>query len=721
METIIRILSIIFRFQTDTGSERQAEESVAKFAQSAMKQLKNIGAVAAAIAFDKVVQNLLKATSQAEDTAFVFENIYGELSDTQEEWAEDFANTYNRSATKVKETLAQIQHEMVGFTKAGTDQEKRNVAEMSKTIEEAALNLGAFYGLDSKTAINTLISATEGSDAAMQTFNVGQGKTLTQNRQQAMRELQSEGTLSAFSAKSYENLTPYEKSLVNLRTVLNANKEATDALSRSQGNYSTMQENLQESLDELKETLGEFFLPTAKKIVDFLTKIIRGLNDGLQFIKKITDALGLTEPIMESLVMLFAALVAIKVAGWASGVVKSFSSIVGIVQTLMGGVGTFAGGVGNASTALVSLGDSATAAGSTMTGAMGAAAASTMLLLAALAAVVAVVRDITKFLNGEESVTGKALDKLGISAEKAAPYLEALRNILVAVTSALVVLKVVSIATGTAIMATPIGWIIAAIAALIAVIVVVIKYWDKIRDAVTGAFNTIKEKVKAVFDWIKDKISKVPDWALALSTLFLGPIGPIILLIRHFDKLKEAAKKAWDFVKRIFGGKGDSRQSGKDMVEEMAEGMEEGKPVLKAKTDEMAQTVDDTLGFSLPETGPLSDFDKSMPDMVDVMAQGMEKGKPKLLDAASSLAAIIKGAFSVLQNPMVGLMALNGFNPGTLAMAGGMYGVRNLTNNITFTQEFNGPEQMDQKLARAAEESADSIIDKVTSSLAKLL
>ena len=93
-ETIIRMLTLLFTFRTDTTSERNAEESVANFARNAMRQLRGIAEVAATIAFDKVVQNLLNATSQAEDTAFVFENIYGDMSDAQAARAENFSDTY---------------------------------------------------------------------------------------------------------------------------------------------------------------------------------------------------------------------------------------------------------------------------------------------------------------------------------------------------------------------------------------------------------------------------------------------------------------------------------------------------------------------------------------------------------------------------------------------------------------------------------------------------
>ena len=59
----------------------------------------------------------------------------------------------------------------------------------------------------------------------------------------------------------------------------------------------------------------------------------------------------------------------------------------------------------------------------------------------------------------------------------------------------------------------------------------------------------------------------------------------------------------------------------------------------------------------------------------------------------------------------------------TLAMASGTYNSsnRNVTQNITFNQEFKGSESMDQKIARSAEESYESAFDKFTSAIAKLL
>jgi len=72
--------------------------------------------------------------------------------------------------------------------------------------------------------------------------------------------------------------------------------------------------------------------------------------------------------------------------------------------------------------------------------------------------------------------------------------------------------------------ANPIGLVVVAIAALIAIIIVVVKNWD----AVTAAFD-------ATLSWLKS------NWDLVLA-IILGPIGIVISLI----------KRNWDTVTRVF-------------------------------------------------------------------------------------------------------------------------------------------------------------------------
>lgn len=83
-------------------------------------------------------------------------------------------------------------------------------------------------------------------------------------------------------------------------------------------------------------------------------------------------------------------------------------------------------------------------------------------------------------------------------------------------------------ALNAAFVATPIGWVVLGLAAIVAAGVALYKNWDKVkakagelgtkaktvfggvRDTITGAFDAAKKKVKGFFSWLDDKISSIP-------------------------------------------------------------------------------------------------------------------------------------------------------------------------------------------------------------------
>lgn len=86
--------------------------------------------------------------------------------------------------------------------------------------------------------------------------------------------------------------------------------------------------------------------------------------------------------------------------------------------------------------------------------------------------------------------------------------------------------------------AFPVIWIVAAIAAVIAAVVLLVKNWDK----VTAFFGQLWEKIKVIF-------SKAWDFIKKWGWMFLGPVGIVIktwsLLIQFFPQMWERIKQAF--------------------------------------------------------------------------------------------------------------------------------------------------------------------------------
>lgn len=98
---------------------------------------------------------------------------------------------------------------------------------------------------------------------------------------------------------------------------------------------------------------------------------------------------------------------------------------------------------------------------------------------------------------------------------------------------------------------SPLGWVVIAIAAVVAACVALYLHWDKVTAA-----------LKSAWTWFKNLIDGMPDVAIGLA----GPLAPLILMIKHFDEIKEACSGAINKLKEFFGlsdKKGKTETDGK--------------------------------------------------------------------------------------------------------------------------------------------------------------
>ena len=104
-------------------------------------------------------------------------------------------------------------------------------------------------------------------------------------------------------------------------------------------------------------------------------------------------------------------------------------------------------------------------------------------------------------------------------------------------------------ALNAAFVATPIGWIVLGLAAVVAAGVALYKNWDTvkakagevwnsiktafggIRDSITGAFSAAKEKVAGFFSWLNQKIESVP----ILGSIYKGGKNAVSWVADHLD------------------------------------------------------------------------------------------------------------------------------------------------------------------------------------------
>ena len=121
------------------------------------------------------------------------------------------------------------------------------------------------------------------------------------------------------------------------------------------------------------------------------------------------------------------------------------------------------------------------------------------------------------------------------------------------------IIKMVGLALKTAFVANPVGLIIAAIVAVIAIFVLLYKKCEWFRKGVDKAWKAIKEGFKATWTWIKNKFHALMElgakvWAKIKENkaLFIPFIGIFVVLYQKCEWFRNGVNAVWKAIKNAF-------------------------------------------------------------------------------------------------------------------------------------------------------------------------
>jgi TP901 family phage tail tape measure protein len=197
-----------------------------------------------------------------------------------------------------------------------------------------------------------------------------------------------------------------------------------------------------------------------------------------------------------------------------------------------------------------------------------------------------------------------------------------------------------------AMMANPIGLIIAGVAALIAGVVLLVKNWD----AVTGA-------VKGAFEWFKNLLGKTPDWLLAI-------IFPFGLIIKHFDKVKAVASAVFGALKSAVSSVVEWVTSNWTTIKKVLLTLLGPIGLVIAHFDKIKAAVGSVFGWIKGAIGSVIDWIASnwgaVKDVLLAPIAAIELGWTALKDALigvfTSVADTVTGVFTTVKNAITSVI-----------------------------------------------------------------
>lgn len=219
--------------------------------------------------------------------------------------------------------------------------------------------------------------------------------------------------------------------------------------------------------------------------------------------------------------------------------------------------------------------------------------------------------------------------------------------------------------------------------------------WNGIKETVSGAVSAVWEVISTVFSTIWEFISGVATniWT-SITTAFTNILSDITGTIGNIkDSIVTGFTAAIDWIKAL---PAQAVQWGKDIIDSIVSGIKSAVSKVGEAVSGVASKIKGFLGFSEPDEGPLSDFHTYMPDMIDLMAKGISAGKAKVRDALGALT----GDMSIMAQANVA-------SPTTARTAMGSNSVsKSVVQNVNINNKFEGDRAGQQKSAAAMDKAA---------------
>lgn len=184
--------------------------------------------------------------------------------------------------------------------------------------------------------------------------------------------------------------------------------------------------------------------------------------------------------------------------------------------------------------------------------------------------------------------------------------------------------------------------------------------WNTIKNVVTSVVNAIKGVISAVFNTIKTIITSIMDniknvltnvWNV-IKSLVSGDVNNIKSTVSTafnniFSGIKNTMSNIFNAVKNGFANVKDhitglASQAfnwGKDMVMGIVNGIKSCIGAVGNAVSSVADKIRSFLHFSVPDEGPLTDYESWMPDFIKGLAKGIEHSRGMIKSAMKNVSA----------------------------------------------------------------------------------
>lgn len=159
-----------------------------------------------------------------------------------------------------------------------------------------------------------------------------------------------------------------------------------------------------------------------------------------------------------------------------------------------------------------------------------------------------------------------------------------------------------------------------------------------VKNSITTIMNTIKSTISTIWNTIKSTISTVLGAIKgAVTSVFSGIVNAVKSAMVN---VLSAVKSGFANVKNhITGLASQAFTWGRDLVMGIVNGIRSCIGAVADAASSVASKIRSFLHFSVPDEGPLTDYESWMPDFMDGLAKGIEKSRGMIQKAVKDVSA----------------------------------------------------------------------------------
>jgi hypothetical protein len=229
-----------------------------------------LGLTAAAVAIGFAVKRagetllkFIKVSSDAIETANIFNVVFGKNADEARQWAATFSDSVGRGELAVQRWMSSL-----GDTFVPLGATREQALALSQIIAKTAVDVASFKNATDTEALEAFTSALVGNHRAVRKFGI----VITEARLK-------EQALSQGITENVDDLGQLNKALLRMQIILHDSRDAQDDAVETAHTWANQIKRLEGNWEDLKKAIGDVFIERATEV---LTRLNLGIEDMIE-------------------------------------------------------------------------------------------------------------------------------------------------------------------------------------------------------------------------------------------------------------------------------------------------------------------------------------------------------------------------------------------------------------------------------------------------------